>query len=235
MKQDDANLPIFRYNRCMSRNHLPILVILVLSLFIAAGCNLPSKSDNTFSEQQVAEISMEDLVKTAQAESPFIPEADGNTGTDDPNQLISRDHGVNQTEALSEPTPEPTATKDPNRQPPELPEIYVSDLLHQMDTPHEYQTDVCQVIKNRWGEGKAAPGTVVMAIMYHSIIRGEDTSSIEDPILRANTVTIDQHKQLIRNLHDQGFTAINTEQFIAFMENNDWIPERSVLDRKSVV
>ena len=172
---------------------------------------------------------MDDLVKTAQAEAPFVPGTNDQTGTDGSDLLISRDHGDSVQAAPAEPTPEPAPTKDPNRQPPELPAIYVSDLLHQSDTPHEYQTDVCQVIKNRWSEGKAAPGTVVMAIMYHSIIRGEDTSSVADPIMRANTVTIDQHKQLIRNLHDQGFTAINTEQFIAFMENNDWIPERSVL------
>ncbi len=214
----------------MLKNRLLILIFLMLAFSIAAGCNLPSKSDKTNAGQKaVTEISMDDLVKTAQAESPFTPEADNQSGTDGQDLLIARDHGGDQANVAAEPTAEPTPTKDPNRKPPELPEIYVSDLLHRMDTPHEYQTDVCQVIKNRWSEGKAAPGTVVMAIMYHSIIRGEDTSSIEDPILRANTVTIDQHKQLIRNLHDQGFTAINTEQFIAFMENNDWIPERSVL------
>ena len=109
----------------------------MMSLFIAAGCNLPSKSNKIPSGQNaVTEISMDDLVKTAQAEAPFVPETNDQTGTDGSDLLISRDHGDSVQAGPAEPTPEPTPTKDPNRQPPELPAIYVSDLLLQSDSPH---------------------------------------------------------------------------------------------------
>ena len=206
--------------------------ILILLFFAAvlAGCNLPSASEKeAFVTRQTAEaVSMESLVQTAQAENPFTaeaaqPEAPSDDGSE---MLISRDpaapaDGVPEEKTETANT-EPLPTADPNREPPELPAVFRTEMLNQLDTPHTYEEDTCKMIKNRWGEGKAAPGTVVMAIMYHGIVRGETVE-------QDNAVTVEQHKQLIRDLHDQGFTAINTEQFIAFMENNDWIPERSVL------
>lgn len=171
---------------------------------------------------------MEDLVKTAQASITVEPENTGSESTED-ELLISSDpeqtsDNPEQTDenASSEPTEAPTATPDPNREPPELASVFQSALLNPLDVPHEYEEDVCKVIKNRWGAGKAAPGTVVMAIMYHGIVKG-------DTVTQDNAITSERHKQLMQNLHDQGFTAINMEQFIAFMENNDYIPERSVL------
>ena len=206
------------------------LLIPLLFAAVFAGCNLPSASEKeAFSAQQTAEaVTMESLVQTAQAEAPVVAEVPPADVPADENSdlLISRNQEVSpevipagettQTEA------EPLPTADPNRQPPELPAVFQTELLNKLDTPHTYEEDICKMIKNRWSEGKAAPGTVVMAIMYHGIVRGETVE-------QDNAITVDQHKQLIRDLHDQGFTAINTEQFIAFMENNDWIPERSVL------
>ena len=111
---------------------------------------------------------------------------------------------------------------DPNIEPPDLPEIYHSSLLPAQSLPHQYENDNCRIIKNRWGEGKAAPGTVVMPIMYRGIVKGSTAK-------KDTSITAEQHRQLIDELHRQGFTAINTEQFIAFLKNNEWIPERSVL------
>ena len=216
----------------MNRKTIILLISFIFVLSITAGCNLPSEKDKEagFLRQTATAEAIEYLVQTAQAEIAFVPETQLGPAADggDDGVMISRPSS-SEAEHQPEPTAEPTATPDPNREPPALPAVFETDLLHKLDTPHTYEEDTCMAIKNRWGKGKAEPGTVVMAIMYHSIIRGEDTSSISDPILRANTVTIDQHKQLIRNLYDQGFTAINTEQFIAFMESNEYIPERSVL------
>ncbi|MBR6089346.1 MAG: hypothetical protein IKP86_05385, partial [Anaerolineaceae bacterium] len=210
----------------MNRNHILLFLALSLFLGIISGCNLPTKQDNTglFMRQTATALVMDNLVKTEQAKAPFIPETEPTVElqTDESDLLISHDPGSGLPSVPAEPTPEPLPTKDPNRIPPELPAVFQTDLLNQADTPHTYEEDVCTAIKNRWGEGKADPGTVVMAIMYHGIVRG-------DTVNQDNAITVDQHKQLIRNLHDQGFTAITTEQFIAFMEDNTWIPERSVL------
>lgn len=198
-----------------------ILLLCILLMLLFAACNLPSADDaDAFHAQQTATaIAFEWIVKTAQAEQQaeeVISKED--TALQDPaedTESATDDGGTNSAQAAL-----PTA--DPNRTPPELPAVFQTELLNKLDTPHTYEEDTCLEIKNRWGEGKAAPGTVVMAIMYHSIVKG-------DTVSQDNAITAEKHQQLMRDLHDQGFTAINTEQFIAFMENNDYIPERSVL------
>lgn len=206
------------------------LLILMFFAAVFAGCNLPSASDKeAFTARQTAEaVTMESLVQTAQAQNPVsteMPVAEV-PSDDDSDVLISRNPGQSAETVPAEQTDpaktEPLPTADPNRQPPELPAVFQTEMLNKLDTPHTYEEDTCKMIKNRWGEGKALPGTIVMAIMYHGIVRGETVE-------QDNAVTVEQHRQLIRDLHDQGFTAITTEQFIAFMENNDYIPERSVL------
>lgn len=208
----------------MNRNKL-LLSISLMILGTAAACNLPTRSGKApgGSQQTAVTVSMEDLVKTAQAEDTSVSSQPSGEDKGDEELMISRDHNASQQEVQSDPTEIPTATPDPNRKPPELPAAFQTDLLNRLDTPHEYEEDVCKVIKNRWGAGKAAPGTVVMVVMYHGIAKGATE------VQQDNAVTADKHNQFMRNLHDQGFTAINTEQFIAFMENNDWIPERSAL------
>ena len=208
----------------MNRNKL-LLSISLMILGTAAACNLPTRAGKVpdGSQQAAATVSMEDLVKTAQAEDTSVSSQPSGEDKGDEELMISRDHNAIQQEVQSDPTEIPTATPDPNRKPPELPAVFQTDLLNPLDTPHEYEDDICKVIKNRWGAGKAAPGTVVMVVMYHGIAKGATQ------VQQDNAVTADKHNQFMRNLHDQGFTAINTEQFIAFMENNDWIPERSAL------
>ena len=63
---------------------------------------------------------------------------------------------------------------------------------------------------NRWNKLNAAPGTVVMIIKFDETI-------------------VYDFSRIMEQLHDQGFEAINTQQFLAFMERNIKIPPRSVL------
>ena len=120
-------------------------------------------------------------------------------------------------------------TADPNQKPPELPEIFVSELLNPLDVPHTYEKDICTFLKNRWDAGKAAPGTAVMVVMYHSIVKGDDSSVSFD-----NQVTAEKHNQFMEDLKAQGFETIDMTQFVNFMYNNDYIPERSALIRARV-
>lgn len=206
----------------MKRIILPALLIL---LTVITGCNMPAANLKSmgYARQTATADAMNQMVRAAlsateSAEAAVLPTEE------EPEMLISKNDSAADPAPVppEEPTPVPLPTADPNRVPPELPAVFQTSELNKLDTPHTYEEDVCKMIKNRWGEGKAAPGTVVMAIMYHSIVRGESVN-------QDNAITVTQHQQLIRDLHDQGFTAINTEQFIAFIENNDWIPERSVL------
>lgn len=115
-------------------------------------------------------------------------------------------------------TPVPTPTVP--RTPPALPGTYQSSLLKPEDLPRTYVQDTCQYLKNKWDSTKSAPGTIVMVIMHHGINKGAASG---------NDVTVSVHKQIMNDLHESGFTAINMQQMADFMYDNAKIPQRSVL------
>jgi peptidoglycan/xylan/chitin deacetylase (PgdA/CDA1 family) len=108
----------------------------------------------------------------------------------------------------------------PVRTPPDLPGTFQSQYLNPLDAPHTYVADTCQYLKNKWDPNKAAPGTVVMPIMFHSITKGEVTNY--------DQISINEFHTLMADLKEQGFEAITTEQLADFLENNTRIPWRSV-------
>jgi hypothetical protein len=116
------------------------------------------------------------------------------------------------------PAPLPTAV----RTPPALPDIYISEHLNPIDVPRSYIEDTCEYLKNRWDPNNAAPGTVVMIIMFNNINRGAKPDS-------SDSITVIQFERLLENIKGQGFEAINTEQLADFLESNQYIPPRSVL------
>jgi len=132
-------------------------------------------------------------------------------------------------------TPAPSATSaptlEPNRTPPALPGIFQTGELNPFDAPHPYINDTCQYLKAKWDPHNAAPGTVVMTIMFHSITAGEVTQDSQ--------ISVGELQALMNDLHSQDFAAITMQQFADFMYKNAKIPARSVLlivdDRKSRV
>ena len=124
-------------------------------------------------------------------------------------------------------TPSPTATSTPTltvpRTPPALPAGFTISRLNPLDTPHTYIADTCQYLKAKWDPNNAAPGTVVMVIMFHSILKpGDELSDYSQ-------ITSGAFEILMRDLHDQDFQAINTHQLADFLEHNAKIPPRSIL------
>jgi hypothetical protein len=124
------------------------------------------------------------------------------------------------------PTPSPTETPLPTptmppRTPPALPPMFTSDILHPLDSPHTYVGDTCQYLQNKWNPNNAAPGTVVMVVMFHSITKDAVATGIQ--------ITAADQRRLMNDLAEQGFQAITTEQLADFMESNAYIPPRSVL------
>lgn len=122
-------------------------------------------------------------------------------------------------------TPEPTHTSLPPtataiRTPPALPGMYQTSYLKSHDIPRSYIADSCQYLRNKWDSAKSAPGTVVMVIMHHGINKGEASG---------NDVTTGEHKQIMNDLYESGFQAINMQQMADFMYDNAKIPQRSVL------
>ena len=116
-------------------------------------------------------------------------------------------------------TPVPTATAV--RTPPALPAVFQTGLVETANPPHTYAADSCQYLKDKWTSTNAAPGTVVMTVMFHSITKGQ----AED----ANQISAEDQKRLMNDLHDAGFQAITMQQMADFMDHNAAIPPRSVL------
>ncbi|MCE7861842.1 MAG: hypothetical protein DYG86_18905, partial [Chloroflexi bacterium CFX2] len=124
---------------------------------------------------------------------------------------------------LSAPTATPQITDTPiptptvPRTPPALPGTYQTSLLKSHDIPRTYVADSCQYLKNKWDSTKSTPGTIVMVIMHHGINKGAASG---------NDVTVSVHKQIMNDLHESGFTAINMQQMADFMYDNAKIPQR---------
>lgn len=175
------------------------LLFLVMILSVCVACHVPSqKAADEFYTGQTA-TAEEDIfaLATAEAESTQAVYAQETQAA-----------SIAQTEAALIP-PEPAP-------------IFTTDLIESIDIPHTYVSDTCTLIKNRWGEGKAAPGTIVIVINYYQVVGAyypyEDDSVKEQ-----------HHNKITNDLFDQGFTTITMNQFIGFMTNNDYIPERSAL------
>jgi hypothetical protein len=116
------------------------------------------------------------------------------------------------------PVPPPTAV----RTPPALPPVYIAGQLNPLDTPHTYIQDTCQYLHDKWNSNNAAPGTIVMVVMLHGIKR--DAADVTP-----NDITVQDFKQMMDDLKEQGFEAINATQMADFMDHNAKIPMRSVL------
>lgn len=117
-------------------------------------------------------------------------------------------------------TPIPTATAI--RTPPALPGPFQTSLQNPVDPPHTYISNTCQYLQDKWSSKNSPPGTVVIPVMFHSIMKPGDT-------IGANQISQAQFTELMGGLESRGFKAITTAQLAAFLEHNAKIPERSVI------
>ena len=122
-------------------------------------------------------------------------------------------------------TPAPSETPIPAatalRTPPALPAMFVANQLNPLDTSHTYIEDTCQYLHDKWNSNNAAPGTVVMVIMFHGIT--------QEKAERVHDISKQDFKQLMNDLKEQGFEAINATQLADFLDHNAKIPPRSVV------
>jgi polysaccharide deacetylase len=116
------------------------------------------------------------------------------------------------------------------RTPPALPITFTASQLNPMDIPHTYIQDTCEYLQNKWSSNKAMPGTIVMVVMLHGIVKDAVAKDPED-------ITAEDFGQMMNDLKEQGFEAINATQMADFVDHNTKIPMRSVLiiqdDRKT--
>lgn len=86
-----------------------------------------------------------------------------------------------------------------------------------------YIDDQCRYLSDRWGEGKAQPGAVVVPVMYHGVRK--DGGTVSDNI----TVTQEYFEQTMEHARKLGFETITSGQLVDFLHHNSYIPPRSML------
>lgn len=124
------------------------------------------------------------------------------------------------------PTDIPTATPIPTataiRTPPALPGVFQTDLQNPVDPPHTYISDTCQYLQDKWSSKNSVPGTLVIPVMFHSIMAPGDT-------VGDNQISQADFTKLMGGLESRGFKGITTEQLAGFLNHNVKIPPRSVI------
>ena len=148
------------------------------------------------------------------------------TPTVDPNAQMTQAvqtafASIQQTKPAATPTQTLTPTPTLPLTPPALPATFTTNALNPLDTPHTYINDECQYLKAKWTSTNAAPGTITMVIMFHTISKDVASSP--------NEIGNQDFQNLMNDLHSMGFQAITTQQLADFLYNNTKIPQRSVL------
>ena len=121
-------------------------------------------------------------------------------------------------------TSTPTPTLTPIRTPPALPELFETSLQNPVDPPRSGTRlgPTCQYLQDKWSSANSTPGTIVIPVMFHAIMKPGDT-------VGPNQISEAQFKELMSGLGNRGFEAITTAQLADFLEHNAKIPPRSVI------
>jgi hypothetical protein len=75
----------------------------------------------------------------------------------------------------------------------------------------------------RWSPEASQPGTVVVPIMFHSIV--QDGTQVADP----KDITAEQFNNFVQYARQLGFETITTQGLLEFLLNNAPIPPRSMM------
>ncbi len=125
-------------------------------------------------------------------------------------------------------TPSPSTTSTRTATPTLTPTLaplahFASRLLRPDVYPQAYIEDNCSYLRLRWSPEGSQPGTVVLPIMFHSIV--EDGSSVTDP----KDITGEQFNNFVEYARQLGFETITSQELLGFLTSNAPIPPRSMM------
>jgi hypothetical protein len=122
------------------------------------------------------------------------------------------------------PSSTPTHTATPTLTPTLAPlDLFTTRLLRQGVQPQTYLMDNCSYLRMRWSPAGSQPGTVVVPIMFHSIV--QDGTQATDP----KDITGEQFNNFIDYARQLGFVTITTQELLDFLTSNALIPPRSMM------
>lgn len=179
----------------------------LLSIFLMSSC-AGIAQPTTPDEKLGAEISaQEPIMATATPSSTHLP---SKTPTMPPTATPTQSQTA-------------TSTAQPPTETPEPLDFFSSSTLYQGVTPVSYLEDPCIYLENRWGEGKSAPGTIVVPIMFHSIAKpGRE-------ITDSTTISTAYFEYFMQTAKEMGFDTITMNELVGFLEENKAIPERAMI------
>lgn len=102
---------------------------------------------------------------------------------------------------------------------PEPPLVFQSGQLLRGAKPVAYIDDACEYLASRWNPANAAPGTIIVPIMYHRVQEKPGENGVPDAYFRAT----------MKTAHRLGFQTITAQQAADFLEDNASIPPRSLM------
>ena len=118
----------------------------------------------------------------------------------------------------------PTVTLTPTITPtPWAIEPFASSSLYPGVESVEYVDDTCRYLANKWGEGKAEPGTIVVPIMFHAIKPAGKEAT--DPM----DITAPYFEYFMNYAKEMGFETVTTAEVVDFLLNNASIPKYSMI------
>jgi hypothetical protein len=125
----------------------------------------------------------------------------------------------------STPTNSPTPTNTPTLTPTMAAlDIFSTKNLYQGILPQTYISSNCTYLEQRWSPEGSQPGTVVVPIMFHSIV--QDGRAIADP---ERDISVSQFMTFVAYAHYLGFTTITTQELYGFLTRNAFIPTLSMM------
>jgi hypothetical protein len=102
--------------------------------------------------------------------------------------------------------------------------MFTTRVLREGVLPQSYLDDNCSYLRMRWSLEGSQPGTVVVPIMFHSIV--QDGSQLADP---NKDITATQFNNFIEYAQHLGFETITTQELLDFLTANTPIPPRSMM------
>lgn len=98
-----------------------------------------------------------------------------------------------------------------------------TDTLYDNVLPVSYLEDTCTYYSQRWNVDNAAPGTVVVPVMFHGVTKRPPAAG--DNI----SVSAETFKASMKKARELGFETITIQQLVDFLHHNAYIPPRSLL------
>ena len=102
-------------------------------------------------------------------------------------------------------------------------ELFSSRVLREGVQPQAYLEDQCAYLRMRWSADGSQPGSVVVPIMFHSIV--QNGTRVTDP----KDITADQFKNFVDYAQSLGFETITSQELRGFLSENASIPTRSMM------